>query len=104
MSGSKRINNTIQSGRKSAAFIFLFVLFFMIVGVLAFQHIENWSFIEALYFVSATLTTVGYGDITPVTFAGRLLTVVYMWIGVTVAATAIGLVGSVLLHKKIGAE
>jgi len=100
MSGSKRINNTIQSGRKSAAFIFLFVLFFLVAGVISFQHIEGWSLIDSLYYVSATLTTVGYGDITPITFAGRLLAIVYMWIGVTIAATAIGLVGSVLLHKK----
>jgi len=100
MSGSKRINNTIKSTRKTFQVIVGLVILLVAVGVIVFQQIEGWHLIDSLYFVSATLTTIGYGDVAPVTTLGKLFAIVYMWIGVTLAAAAIGLVGSVILHKK----
>jgi voltage-gated potassium channel Kch len=40
------------------------------------------SRVDALYFSVATLTTVGYGDFSPQTAAGKLFTVVYVLVGV----------------------
>lgn len=76
-------------------------IFFLAIGIAIFSHLEGWSILESAYYVSATLTTVGYGDITPVTTAGRILAIIYMWIGVSVAASVIGLVGSSIINKKV---
>ena len=43
----------------------------------------EYSFVDALYFTVATLTTTGFGDITMTTPAGKMFTVFVMVVGVT---------------------
>lgn len=40
-------------------------LIFLAVPTVVFQKMEDWSFLESLYFVVITLTTVGFGDYVP---------------------------------------
>ncbi|XP_028272603.1 potassium channel subfamily K member 4-like isoform X1 [Parambassis ranga] len=40
-------------------------LIFLAVPTVVFQKVEDWSFLESLYFVVITLTTVGFGDYVP---------------------------------------
>lgn len=56
----------------------------MAIGVVFYMNVERWSFINALYFCVVTLGTVGYGDITPTTEIGRLFTVIYIIVGLSV--------------------
>ncbi|MBN1829095.1 MAG: two pore domain potassium channel family protein [Deltaproteobacteria bacterium] len=44
--------------------------------------VEGFGFIEALYFSIVTIATVGYGDVHPVTQAGRLLAIFLIALGV----------------------
>lgn len=46
-------------------------------GALIFSYLEGWSFIDALYFVTVTATTVGYGDFTPSHTLSRIITMIY---------------------------
>lgn len=39
----------------------------------AFMLLERWSAIDAFYFVSTTMATIGFGDLRPTTMAGRML-------------------------------
>lgn len=55
--------------------------FAMLIGTLGFHLIEGWSLIDSLYATAQTVTTVGYGDITPQTTAGRLFASVFMFVG-----------------------
>ncbi len=64
-------------------------------GTIAFGLIEDWSIIDAFYFCVVTSTTVGYGDFTPTTDAGKLLAVVYI-------ITSVGLVVSLLSRIASG--
>ncbi|KAK0393503.1 hypothetical protein QR680_000241 [Steinernema hermaphroditum] len=51
---------------------------------------EMWSFRKAVLFCSAALTTIGYGDVTPVTPLGRAALVIYALLGVPLALVALG--------------
>jgi len=49
------------------------------------QYPESWpSLFDAMYFAVVTLTTVGFGDITPNTTAGRVVTMIMILAGVLV--------------------
>ena len=52
------------------------------VGTVFYAWAEGWSVVDALYFSVMTLTTVGFGDLTPSTTWTRLFTVVYVMTGV----------------------
>lgn len=87
-----------ESGKKIAVF-FLFVvilvtsigtLMYMIEGTQSntqFNNIPN-----SIYWAIVTMTTVGYGDITPITAMGKFLSAVVMLIGYTIIAVPTGIV------------
>jgi voltage-gated potassium channel len=52
------------------------------LGTLGFHLIEGWSWTDSLYTATQTVTTVGYGDLAPQTFAGRLFAIAFMIAGV----------------------
>lgn len=54
------------------------------------------SFFHALWWSIVTLTTVGYGDVYPITTAGRVFASVVMLIGIGVVAVPSGLIASAL--------
>jgi voltage-gated potassium channel len=54
----------------------------LIVGTLFYTIVEGWSVVNAVYFCSMSLATVGYGDVVPVTDVGKIFTVVYVLAGI----------------------
>lgn len=54
----------------------------LIIGTFTYNYLEGWSYIDSLYFSVVTLTTIGYGDFTPQTDAGKLFTILYIVIGI----------------------
>src|SRR5207249_1512282 len=61
----------------------------LLFGTVGFHLIEGWSLADSLYLTVQTLTTVGYGDLTPRNGTGRLFAVVVMLMGVGGVALAI---------------
>lgn len=59
--------------------------------------------VKSLYFSFVTMTTIGFGDITPKTDAGQLLVVAHSLVGVFMLATVIGLFLSLAASSKPGA-
>jgi voltage-gated potassium channel len=58
------------------------VLAAVALGTLGFRLFEGWSWGDSLYATIQTVTTVGFGDVTPRTAAGRVFASFYMFIGV----------------------
>jgi voltage-gated potassium channel Kch len=58
-------------------------------GTLVYHIVEKLSWLDAYYFSVITLSTVGYGDITPHTKFGKLFTTFYIFIGVGIITTFI---------------
>ena len=56
---------------------------------------------DVFYFGMVTITTVGYGDITPDTTAGKILTVLLFSIGVVIISIMTGSIASVMTASKI---
>ncbi len=62
------------------------VALILFTGTLFYHFVEGWRWLDALYFSVITLTTVGYGDFAPKTDAGKLFTIVYIFIGLGILA------------------
>lgn len=54
----------------------------IVVATVFYRLVEQWAWIDALYFAVVTIATVGYGDLVPRTVPGKLFTVVYILMGI----------------------
>lgn len=61
----------------------------LLVGTVMYRWLEDWSWVDSLYFSVITLTTVGYGDLTPSTPESKLFTVVYVITGISLIAACL---------------
>ncbi len=73
----------------------IFTIIFIFSGLIyQVEHPNNSedfaTFLDAIYFSVATMTTVGFGDITPISETGRLLTVLMILTGIAVIPWQLG--------------
>lgn len=65
---------------------FIYVLYASVILILTssflMSYLENKSFGDALWWSIVTCTTVGYGDVSPSTTAGRFIAVILMFFGI----------------------
>jgi len=59
------------------------------LGTVVFHRIEGWSILDSLYVTAQTVTTVGFGDLTPRTIWGRAFATVFMLVGVGIVLYAL---------------
>ncbi len=71
----------------------------MLSGALVYHQLMHLNWIDAFYFTTITLATVGYGDIAPNTPAAKIFTIFYVLIGIGIVATFAS-----LLIKNAGAK
>jgi voltage-gated potassium channel len=64
-------------------------VFTIALGTVVYHFVEHLSWLNSYYFSVITLATVGYGDITPKTDAGKLFTTFYVFVGVGIITTFI---------------
>jgi len=55
------------------------------VGVVGFHYFEDLNYMDSAYLTVQTITTIGYGDLAPRSFGGRVFSVGFMMAGVGVA-------------------
>ena len=75
-------------------YVFIIILIFLFGGATFYHFIENWRYLDALYFSAYTITTVGYGDITPKTDTGKIFTILYLFAGVGIVLYGLSLMAS----------
>lgn len=55
----------------------------LLSGTLFYRQAKGWSLLDSLNFSVITLTTVGYGDLTPLTAAAsKVFTIFYIFVGI----------------------
>ncbi|MBK1834287.1 ion transporter [Roseibacillus ishigakijimensis] len=95
--GANLLTRSIYASRaKITVFLTAMATFAAIMGTLAylFEHEEGGGFAsipDGIYWAVVTMTTLGYGDITPVTVMGKVLTVIVSLSGFAVIAVPTGI-------------
>lgn len=77
--------------------VVILVLLLIFSGGLFYRWAEGWTFLDAIYFSVITLSTVGYGDLYPVTPIGKVFTIMYILVGIGVFVTLVTLMAKALL-------
>ena len=57
---------------------------------------ESWDFVQSVFFTTTILTTIGYGNISPVTFPGRLFCILFAIIGIPFTLSVLADLGKIL--------
>ena len=82
----------------------LIVLFLAAVGIYYFEHEAQpaafASVPHSLWWAVATLTTVGYGDIYPVTAGGKMFTFVMLFVGLGLVSVPAGIIASAISKAR----
>lgn len=79
--------------------IFAAILIFFIVilaGGVVYSYLENWAFLDAIYFSAVTITTLGYGDFVPKTPLGKIFTIIFSLSGIAIGLYIISSLGKTL--------
>lgn len=96
------LKNKVRSAFTSAAILAFLTVIFSAIGILQVEkgagQIKTAE--DALWWSYVTITTVGYGDMVPVTTEGRLIAAVLMTVGVGLFGTFTAYVASWFVAKK----
>ena len=73
----------------------------MLIGTIGFIIIDDFTLLDAIYQTGITFTTVGFGEIAPISDAGRIFTITLIIAGFAVFSSAIGILVSELNRGDI---
>lgn len=91
----KIIVSVLSKTKHSLAAVGTFAVGYIIVSALIVFNVEPDSFdtfFDAIYWATVSLTTVGYGDIYPVSVAGRIVTMISSVFGIAIIALPSGII------------
>ena len=102
--GTVIVNALFASRNKIFVFLFAVNLLVIIIGSVMYlieggANPDFSSIPRSVYWAIVTLTTVGYGDITPVTEVGQFLSAVVMILGYAIIAVPTGIVSAEMVNS-----
>jgi voltage-gated potassium channel len=69
----------------------ILTVFVMLIGTIGYVLIEDFTMMDALFQTAITFTTVGFGEVAPISDAGRIFTINLIIAGFAVFTSAIGI-------------
>lgn len=65
-------------------YLFLVVFLLLFGGTIFYMRVEHWRFLDSIFFCVVTLATVGYGNMVPQTDLGKIFTIFYIIVGISI--------------------
>ena len=78
------------------------ILVLTAVGTTGFHYIEHWSWFDSFYMVVITFSTIGYGEVHPLSHAGRVFNIGLILMGVALVLLMVGAMTQALLEFELG--
>lgn len=89
------IANIFKKQKAPLSYVLLLAIGYIVISALIVFNVEPDSFnsfFDAVYWATVSLTTMGYGDIYPVTEVGRIVTMVSSIFGIAIVALPAGII------------
>ncbi len=96
------IANVIRKVKSQLLAVLILILIYIFVSaMLVFQMEQDIfnSFLDALYWATISITTIGYGDISPVTPVGRIITMISALVGMAIIALPTGIITAAYMNE-----
>jgi|GEM_PF-801990 len=95
----KVIQPPVQGGQitRNIVITAMLLLILYVVSIFFYHKFEGWDFLDSIYFVTMTITTIGYGDLVPRTVAGKLFTIFLAFTGISLAFL---LIASIAFYRE----
>lgn len=89
------IANIFKKQKGPLCYVLILALGYIVISALVVFNVEPDSFntfFDAIYWATVPLTTMGYGDIYPVTEIGRIVTMISSLFGIAIVALPAGII------------
>ncbi len=96
------ISNVFKKQKKVLSAVATMAVAYVLISALVIYNVEPESFetfFDAIYWATISLTTVGYGDIYPVTTIGRIVTMISSVFGIAIIALPSGVITAGYLEE-----
>jgi voltage-gated potassium channel len=81
--------------------VLLALVALVLIGIAGFHYIEGWTWFEGFYMVLTTITTIGYGELHPLSHIGRIFNSVIIVLGVGLVLLLTGGAAQALLEFEL---
>ncbi len=88
----------LRDGRVKS--ILAFTIAIVLWASVFYRYVEGWSWLDSIYFSVVTISTVGFGDFSPETAAGKIFTMFYIVVGLGVFVTAVTTIANSILSQS----
>ena len=96
------IANVIRKVKSQLLAVLILILIYIFVSAMLVFQMEQeifYSFLDALYWATISITTIGYGDISPVTPVGRIITMISALVGMAIIALPTGIITAAYMNE-----
>ena len=95
------VRTVVGGFRKDPEFrvIAILLILLLIGGAAFFNQVQGWPLLDSLYFCVMTISTIGYGDLTPTMPISKIFTMAYAVLGIGLFATFVGKIVTLRLDR-----
>jgi len=70
------------------------------IGTVFYHYVEEFAWVDAYYFSVIALTTVGFGDFSPVTTIGKIFTTIYILVGIGILVAFVSIFADRMINNQ----
>ena len=101
------IGNVLRTSKDSLIAVCALAGGYIMISALIIFNVEPdsfYTFFDAIYWATVSLTTVGYGDIYPVSTMGRIITMISSIFGIAIVALPAGIITAGYMNEISSSE
>ncbi len=95
------LSNLSKSLKRRLIYANVAIISIIALGTVCFHYLEDLSWLESIYFTTATVTTVGYGDIIPKTEGGKIFTTFFILASVGTVLYGLSILAQAFVQNEV---